>query len=286
MTGDSRGRLILCGTPIGNLEDMSPRAVRTLREADVLACEDVGRTRKLLAHFEIPSPRLLLMNEGNERRRAGELLARVESGQKVVVVSGAGMPGFSDPGYRLVKACADAGLGVEVVPGPTAAATALVVSGLPSDRFVFEGFLPRAAGPRRRRIAELTDEVRTVVLYESPHRLAATLGDLAEAWGDRAAALVRELTKLHEVVVRAPLGSLLDEVSDRPVRGEVVLVVAGAVRSARAVSPAELAERATELMGAGVARADALRRVASERGVARREVFDALVRKGPGASPD
>ncbi|MDQ3767143.1 MAG: 16S rRNA (cytidine(1402)-2'-O)-methyltransferase, partial [Actinomycetota bacterium] len=253
--------------------------VRTLREADVLACEDVRRTRKLLAHFEIPSPKLLVLNEGNEDRRTDELLARVNGGQNVVVVSGAGMPGFSDPGYRVVKACAEAGLKVEVVPGPTAAVSALVVSGLASDRFVFEGFLPRAAGPRRRRIAALADESRTLVIYESPHRLESTLNDLVEIWGDRAAALVRELTKLHEEVLRASLSSLLDEVSARPTRGELVLVIAGAARPPREVSATELAERATELMEAGVARGEALRQVAKEAGVARREVFDALLQK-------
>ncbi len=282
MTGDSGGRLILCGTPIGNLEDMTWRAVRTLREADVLACEDLQRTRKLLTHFAIPSPKLLVLNEGNERRRLGELLARVAGGQNVVIVSGAGMPGFSDPGYRVVKACAEAGVRVEVVPGPTAAVSALVVSGLASDRFVFEGFLPRAPGQRRRRIAALTDELRTLVIYESPHRLKATLNDLVEIWGDREAALVRELTKVHEEVLRASLTSLLDAASLRPARGELVLVIAGATPSSREVPSIELAQRATELMGAGVARGDALRQVAKEAGVARRDVFDALVREGSG----
>ncbi|MBA2273244.1 MAG: 16S rRNA (cytidine(1402)-2'-O)-methyltransferase [Actinobacteria bacterium] len=261
---------------------MTWRAVRTLREADVLACEDLQRTRKLLTHFAIPSPKLLVLNEGNERRRLGELLARVAGGQNVVIVSGAGMPGFSDPGYRVVKACAEAGVRVEVVPGPTAAVSALVVSGLASDRFVFEGFLPRAPGQRRRRIAALTDELRTLVIYESPHRLKATLNDLVEIWGDREAALVRELTKVHEEVLRASLTSLLDAASLRPARGELVLVIAGATPSSREVPSIELAQRATELMGAGVARGDALRQVAKEAGVARRDVFDALVREGSG----
>lgn len=279
MTGDSGGRLILCGTPIGNLEDMTWRAVRTLREADVLACEDVQRTRKLLAHFEIPSPKFTVLNEGNERRRTDELVARVNEGQNVVIVSGAGMPGLSDPGYRVVKAAAEAGLRVEVVPGPTAVVSALVVSGLASDRFVFEGFLPRAAGPRRRRIAELADESRTLVIYESPHRLKATLDDLVKSWGDRPAALVRELTKVHEEVLRASLSALVDEVAARPARGELVLVVAGANNLARKVPATELARRAAELMGAGAPRGEALRQVAKEAGVARREVFDALLQQ-------
>ncbi|MBA3348945.1 MAG: 16S rRNA (cytidine(1402)-2'-O)-methyltransferase [Actinobacteria bacterium] len=256
---------------------MTWRAVRTLREADVLACEDVGRTRKLLAHFEIPSPKLLVLNEGNERSRTGELVAKVSAGQNVVVVSGAGMPGFSDPGYRVVKACAEAGARIEVVPGPTAAVSALVVSGLASDRFAFEGFMPRARGERRRRIAALADEPRTLVIYESPHRLEASLSDLVELWGDRPAALVRELTKVHEEVLRAPLTALLDEVRARSPRGELVLVVAGATYAPREVLEDELARRANELMGAGIPRQDALRQVARETGVARRKVFDALV---------
>ncbi len=272
----------MCGTPIGNLEDMTWRAVRTLREADVLACEDVQRTRKLLAHFEIASPKLLVLNEGNERHRTDELQARVAEGQRVVVVSGAGMPGLSDPGFRVVRACAEAGLRIEVVPGPTAAVSALVLSGLPSDRFAFEGFLPRAAGPRRRRVAALVDEPRTLVIYESPHRLKATLNDLVELWGDRDAALVRELTKVHEEVLRAPLSSLLERVSGVPPKGELVLVIAGASHPAGEVPTTDLARRAAELMGAGVVRGEALRQVAKEAGVPRREVFDALVVKDEG----
>ncbi|CAN5785079.1 hypothetical protein BH18ACT15_BH18ACT15_14490 [soil metagenome] len=190
------GRLVLCGTPIGNLDDLSPRAARTLAAADVLACEKPQRTRKLLAHLGIAAPPLIVYNEGNERRQALALVERVARGETVVLVSDAGMPALSDPGYRLVRACAERDLPVEVVPGPSAAVSALAVSGLPPGRFVFEGFLPRKAGERRRRIEGLAREGSTLIFYESPHRLAESLADLAELLGPRPAEVARELTKL------------------------------------------------------------------------------------------
>ncbi len=271
------GRLILCGTPIGNLEDLSRRALETLQKADVVACEDPRRARKLLTHHGVRARELIVYNEGNERRQTGELLRRVARGDDVVLVSDAGMPGLSDPGYRLVRACADAGLPVSVVPGPTAAIAALAVSGLPSDRFAFEGFLPRKPGDRRRRIAELAAETRTMILYAPPHRVEEYLAQLLEGLGDRPAALARELTKLFEEVRRGRLSELLEGVRADPPRGEIVLLVGG-VPPERPEAPAgELARRAEELMAAGVERREALTRVARERGVARRRVFDALV---------
>ena len=272
------GRLILCGTPIGNLEDVTHRAERVLREADVIACEDTRRTRKLLTHLGIKARELVVYHEGNERRQAGPLVNRAKKGGTVVLVSDAGMPGLSDPGYELVRACIAADIPVEIVPGPTAAVSALAVSGLPPARFVFEGFFPRKAGERRRRIAELADEPRTLVIYESPHRIAACLQDLLDGLGDRPTALVRELTKLHEDVRRGPLSELLRAIEDDPPRGEITLVVGGAVRGHRAEpSSAELAARARSLMGSGTERKEALARTAREAGVSRRRVFDALV---------
>ncbi|CAN5605886.1 16S rRNA (cytidine(1402)-2'-O)-methyltransferase [soil metagenome] len=275
------GKLVLCGTPIGNLEDMSTRALKVIEAADVLACEDPRRTRKLLAHFGLRARDLVVYNEGNERRRAPELLERIQHGATVVLVSDAGMPGLSDPGYRLVRACADAGALVEVVPGPSASVSALVLSGLPPGRFVFEGFLPRKQGDRRRKIAELAPETRTVVLYVSPHKLEESLVDLLEGLGDRPAALARELTKLYEEVRRGTLSALLEGIRAEPARGEMVLVVGGAVGDHRPEVPSdELARRATELMGAGVERREALSRVARAAGVPRRKVFDALLEEG------
>jgi 16S rRNA (cytidine1402-2'-O)-methyltransferase len=275
------GTLTLCATPIGNLEDTSARVIRVLQEADVVACEDTRRTRKLLTHFGIHARRLLTYNEGNEQRKAPELVQEIARGKNVVLVSDAGMPGLSDPGYRLVRACADQGLEVDVVPGPNAAVSALAVSGLPPGRFVFEGFLPRKSGERRRHLESLVDERRTLVFYESPHRVADALSDLSEVFGERPAVLARELTKMHQEVVRGSLKELSDAVQKESPRGEIVLVVGGAVQGAGAeVPPEDLAARARVLMDGGTERKEALARVAREAGVAKRKVFDALVDDG------
>lgn len=282
------GKLILVGTPIGNLEDISRRAIRTLEAADVLACEDTRRTRKLLTHYGIHVRELVTYHEGNERRAARGLLERLERGQDIVVVSDAGMPGLSDPGFRLVEACARRGIVVEVVPGPTASVSALALSGLPPGRFVFEGFLPRKASDRRRRIAALLAEERTIVTFESPHRIADTLADLLEILGDREAVIARELTKVHESVHRGPLSSLLSKARAGEFIGEIVVVISGAVRTARPdVEPEQLAARAAALIEQGMDRKHAMTTVAQEAGVSRRRVFDALVeRKRPEADTD
>ena len=276
------GRLVLCGTPIGNLEDVTLRLLRVLAEADVVACEDTRRFRKLLTHHGISVRELVTYNEQNERRQAEALLLRIQRGHEVVLVSDAGMPGLSDPGYRLVRACADAGLEVTVVPGPTASVSALAASGLPPARFVFEGFLPRKQGERRRRLAELKDEQRTIVVYESPHRVESTVADMAEVLGDRPAALARELTKMYEEVRRGTLPELLAGLKEDPARGEIVLVVGGAVHGGRdAPDAAELARRVHELLEEGADRKEAMSRVAREAGVPRRTVFDALIEDPP-----
>jgi 16S rRNA (cytidine1402-2'-O)-methyltransferase len=271
------GKLILCATPIGNLEDITQRALQVLGSADVVACEDTRRTRKLLNHFSISVRDLVSYRESNERRATPELVQRIKRGQTVVLVSDAGMPGISDPGYRLVRACIDADLAIEVVPGPTASVAALVLSGLPPGRFVFEGFLPRRSGDRKKRAAELAAETRTLVVYESPHRLEASVADLADVLGDRPAALVRELTKMHEEVRRGSLTDILESILDSPPKGEIVLVIGGATRTGAEASDEELARTARELMDSGVNRAEALSRVARDAGVPRRRVFDALV---------
>ncbi len=272
------GRLVLCATPIGNLEDVSLRLLRTLAEADVVACEDPRRTKKLLTHHGVSVRSLLVYNDGNERSRAPELVERIRSGLTVALVSDAGMPGLSDPGYQLVRGCAEADLSIEVVPGPSSIVSALALSGLPPARFVFEGFLPRKEGERRRRIEELGTEKRTLVFFVPPHRAQATVEDLLEGLGDRPAALARELTKLHEEVIRGRLGELLERLRATPARGELVLVLGGAVGEHRAEpQPEELAARARALMEGGTERKEALTRVAKELGVRRRKVFDALL---------
>lgn len=276
----SGGKLVLCGTPIGNLEDVTQRALRILAEAEVLACEDTRRTRKLLGHYGIKPRSLVVYSDATERRAGTKLVELIAGGRTVVLVSDAGMPGLSDPGYRLVRACIERGFAVEVVPGPTASVSALVLSGLPPGRFVFEGFLPRKRGDRKRRIDELAAEKRTIVVYESPHRLTQSLEDLLEGLGDRSAAIVREMTKLHEEVRRGSLAKLLAGVDERWVRGEMVLVISGAVQGHREqVEPAALARRAGDLMDQGVDRKVAMIRVAQEAGVPRRKVFDALLQE-------
>ena len=271
---------MLVGTPIGNLEDASPRSLRTLAEADVVACEDPRRTRKLLTHTGTKVKSLVVYNEGNERRKAEDLVALIEKGRTVALVSDAGMPGLSDPGYRLVRACVERGIEVAVVPGPTASVSALAVSGLPSARFVFEGFLPRRAGDRRRRIEEIATEPRTIVLFESPHRIVPCLRDLLEGLGDRPAALVRELTKLYEEAQRGSLSELLERAESEGPRGEIVIVIEGSPGTDEDVSAQELARRARELMEKGVDRKEAMIEVARAAGVSKRKVFDALVEEG------
>jgi len=273
----ARGRLILCATPIGNLEDVTLRSLRVLGEANIVACEDTRRIRKLLTHHGVQTKKLVLYNETNERRRSPGLVAKMSAGDTIVLVTDAGMPGLSDPGYRLVRASVEAGVAVEVVPGPTAAISALAVSGLPPARFVFEGFLPRKSGERRRRLEELREEQRTLVFYESPHRIEDTLGDMTEVLGPRPAALARELTKLHEEVRRGTLTELLEGARSVHPRGEIVLVVGGALRRDRDVVPEELARAAQDLMDSGVERRAAMQEVAREAGVSKRDVFDALL---------
>jgi 16S rRNA (cytidine1402-2'-O)-methyltransferase len=222
----SAGRLIVCPTPIGNLEDITLRVLSALREADVVACEDTRRTKILLERYGV-APRLVSYYEQNEERRAAELVERMRGGETVALVSDAGMPLISDPGFVLVRSAVAAGLDIEVLPGPSAALAALVASGLPSDRWTFVGFLPRKRGELERLFADTTS---TLVAFESPRRLPSTLRVLASADSDREVAVCRELTKLHEEVVRGTAADLSERYRDPP-KGEVVLVVAGAERS-------------------------------------------------------
>jgi 16S rRNA (cytidine1402-2'-O)-methyltransferase len=218
------GRLVVCPTPIGNLEDVTLRVLAALREADVVACEDTRRTRILLDRYGVKA-RLVSYHEHNERARASELVSRMRDGAVVALVSDAGMPLVSDPGYVLVRACVAAGLPIEVLPGPSAAITALVASGLPADEWSFHGFLPRKKGELRR---VLSERGGTLVAFESPRRVPATLSLLAELDATREVALCRELTKVHEEIVRGPAGELAERYTDAPPRGEVVLVIAPA----------------------------------------------------------
>lgn len=266
--------LVLVGTPIGNLGDLSPRAVEELAKADVVACEDSRRTGRLLQHAGIRARELLVVNDHNEAQRVEEVLARLARGQRVAVVTDAGMPGISDPGERLVRAASRDGFRVEVVPGPSAAVAALVASGLPTARFVFEGFLARKAGARRQRLTELVDEQRTLVFYEAPHRVAATLTDLATVLGGwRRVAVARELTKLHEEVWRGLLHEAVAWAEATPPRGEIALVVQGALPP----GPAEDTDVETAVqarLAAGDSARDAAATVAADLGVPKRQAYE------------
>jgi 16S rRNA (cytidine1402-2'-O)-methyltransferase len=274
----SGGVLVLVATPIGNLDDLSPRAGRELARADVVACEDTRRTGRLLAHLGVRAPRLVVVNDHTEAGAVSDVLARLDRGERVAVVTDAGMPGVSDPGERLVAAAAAAGHVVEVIPGPSAAITALVGSGLPTGRWVFEGFLPRTGSGRAQRLVELAAERRTLVLYEAPHRLARTLADLAEALGaDRQVAVARELTKLHEQVWRGELGQAVALAAEVAPRGEYVLVVAGAPPPTE-VSDEELADAVAREVARGRSTRDSVALVAGRFGVARRRVYDLATR--------
>ncbi|HLM95321.1 MAG TPA: 16S rRNA (cytidine(1402)-2'-O)-methyltransferase [Acidimicrobiales bacterium] len=271
----AQGTLVLVSTPIGNLGDLSPRAVETLAQADLVCCEDTRRTRGLLTHAGLKGVRLLSLHGHNEMARVEAVLAQLAEGRTVAVVSDAGTPTVSDPGSRLVSAALAAGASVTTVPGPSAALAALVVSGLPTDRFCFEGFLPRRGADRRRRIEAVTGDARTVVLFEAPGRLAATLRDLLEACGPaRRVVVARELTKLHEEVWRGALADACRTFAEREVRGEIVVVVAGDPESGRAPNDADVVDALRGRLEAGDSLRDAAGTVAQSMGVSRRRAYD------------
>jgi 16S rRNA (cytidine1402-2'-O)-methyltransferase len=274
------GTLFVVGTPIGNLADLSQRARETLARADVIAAEDTRRTGRLLAGLGLPKRPIVSNFEGNERERAGELVERLRDGASIALVTDGGMPSVSDPGYRLVAAALDAGIDVRVVPGPSAAIAALVASGLPTDRFAFEGFLPRARAARLARLRALASEPRTLVAFESPKRVRAALADLIEAMGDRQVAVARELTKLHEEVLRGRASEVLPRLGDADPKGELVLVLAGAAEDG--ASPANAADdvdEARRLVALGLRPRDAAKEVARRSGASANALYAALASK-------
>jgi 16S rRNA (cytidine1402-2'-O)-methyltransferase len=288
-TRQGGGTLTVAAAPIGQPADASGRLAEALAAAPVIAAEDTRRLRRLAAALGVRlAGRVVSYYDDVEARRVPALLAELIAGQDVLLVTDAGMPGVSDPGYRIIAAAAEAGIRVTVLPGPSAVTTALVISALPSDRFVFEGFPPRRAGERARRFAELAKERRTMVFFESPRRLAATLAELAAAFGaDRRVAVCRELTKTHEEVIRGTLSSLAADLAGG-VLGEVTLVVGGAQPTAATVSPGQAAAAVAEREGRGQPRKEAIVAVGRELGVPRREVYDAVVASArpPRRQPD
>ena len=272
------GRLVLGGAPLGQPGDVGPRLREVLATAEVLAVEDTRRLHRLAADLGGTfTGRLVSFHESVEQARLPGLVAAMQDGATVLLITDAGMPSVSDPGYTLVRAAIDAGIDVTSVPGPSAVVTALAVSGLPCDRFCFEGFLPRKGGERRSALAALAREPRTMVFYESPHRLADALADAVGAFGpDRPAAVCRELTKTHEEVRRGSLAELAGWAAEG-VRGEITLVVGGSVAGPEALSPAELAREVAAEEAAGADRKDAIRTVVARTGLPRRVVYDAVV---------
>jgi len=278
------GTLYLCATPIGNLEDMTFRAVRTLKEADLIAAEDTRNSIKLLNHFEIRTP-MTSYHEYNKIEKGRKLTDLLLEGKNIALITDAGTPGISDPGEELVKMCHEAGVTVTAVPGAAACVTALTISGLPTRRFAFEAFLPSDKKERRDVLEELKDETRTIVLYEAPHRLVKTLEELRETLGDRQVSVCRELTKKHETVYQSTLGEACTYYQSHEPRGECVLVIQAKSReelrrqSQRKWEEMSLEEHMAYYTDQGVDRKEAMKKVAKDRGVSKREVYQALLRE-------
>lgn len=278
------GKLYLCATPIGNLEDITFRVIRILKEADLIAAEDTRNSIKLLNHFDIHTP-MTSYHEYNKIEKGQALVKKMEEGARIALITDAGTPGISDPGEELVRMCHDAGIEVTSVPGPCALVTALTMSGLPSRRFAFEAFLPMDKKERKQILEELKNETRTIVLYEAPHRLERTLTELFETLGNRSAVLCRELTKKHETAVRADLKSLLEMTSLQKPLGECVLVVHGADRQDLEKTQQEswkelsVQEHVSFYEKMGMDRKEAMKQTALDRGMTKREIYQEIMRK-------
>ena len=276
------GTLYLCATPIGNLQDVTLRVLDTLRDADLVAAEDTRRTRQLLSAYDIHTP-LLSYREQNREPAGAKIVARLEEGANVALVSDAGTPGISDPGQHLVVLCVERGIPIEALPGPNAALSALVISGLPAGRFAFEGFLPRKAGARRKALQALARDERTLIFYESPSRVVATLGDVLTVLGDRRVALARELTKKFETVLRGTASSVRSAISEGEVKGEIVLVVEGSPPGGtEPVDEEAVVDDVMRLKEQGLSLKEAVTAVVEEKapGMSRSALYNAALKRG------
>ncbi|OPX45824.1 ribosomal RNA small subunit methyltransferase I [Ruminiclostridium hungatei] len=283
MNGE-KGMLYLVATPIGNLQDITLRAINTLKEVELIAAEDTRQTIKLLNHFEIKKP-LISYYEHNKIVKGNYLIEQLLQGKDIALVSDAGTPGISDPGEDLVRLCIENGVKVTMIPGPVAAVTGMVISGLPTGRFVFEGFLPMNKRTRQERLRQLKDETRTIIFYEAPHKLPYTLKDMYNAWGDRRIALARELTKRYEEVIRCNLSEAADRYQAEAPKGEFVVVVEGQDQKVLMEQEKDkfadmsIEEHVEKYTGEGLSKKEAIKKVAEDRGVNKRDVYNSVMKK-------
>jgi len=271
------GTLYVCATPIGNLGDITLRVLDILRSVNFIAAEDTRHSRKLLEHYAIKTP-LISYHQHNERQRTGEIMAKLKEGQNVALISDAGMPGISDPGQILIKACIDEDIGVDVLPGPNAAITALVLSGMPTDSFLYIGFLPVKRGERQKILQNIKEVMSTVIIYEAPHKLSRTLQDIWDILGDRQAAVVRELTKIHQTVYRGRVSELLPKFAVVP-KGECCLILAPPPKKQETGSAASWLADLESLEATGMSSKEARKIVSQKYGVAKREIYKAILNK-------
>jgi len=280
------GSLYIVATPIGNLEDITLRALRILGEVSLIAAEDTRHTQKLLTHFSIARP-LTSYHDHNKEQKAEVLVARLKEGGDVALVSDAGTPGISDPGYYIINRAIEEGINVVPIPGATAALSALSVSGLPTDSFVFEGFLPPKKGKRVIKLKTLSDEPRTIILYEAPHRIHETLGDIRDVLGNRRIVLAREITKIHEELLRGKISDIINELSNRSVKGEITLVVEGRTGDGPEVSVLSLSDHVAKLVREEcITKKDAMDMVAKLRGVPKKRVYEEVLTNKPTGGPE
>jgi 16S rRNA (cytidine1402-2'-O)-methyltransferase len=275
MPEDKMGKLFICGTPIGNLEDVTLRLLSTLKDVDLIFAEDTRTIRKLLSRYDIKKKEIISYHEHTSPARISYMVSLLEEGRTAALVSESGMPAVQDPGYRLIEKCLDSNIEITVIPGPSAGISALVLSGLPTDSFLFIGFLPRKKEKRKKKIEELSHLSHTLIIYESPRRIEKLLEELIPVFGKRSAALIREITKIHEESIRGRLDRILEAVRSKEMKGEIVLVIEGERREKiESYTDNEIEDRFTELMKQGVTKKDALKVIRSKYDISRQKLYN------------